>query len=205
MKNKPVILFEGGDGTGKTTSMNYLKSYYEKTGESVHIVESISYHTFLESHDKTWFDLTNNNTRYMEYISWQVNNYYKNIKPYIGKELILIDRFLPSCYAYNPIDSDQYSTLFMRVMDEMLRQFFIPDVTFIFHVPQNILAERYQKTEQPEKMKNLNFINFVQEEYQRFYTVYGVQWNVNWIAGDDAIERTLVKMLTIIEKKEKII
>lgn len=202
MENKPVVLFEGIDGSGKTYALMHLKEYYEKLGEKVHLVDSIPYHTFLDSHDKTWFDLTNRNTRYMEYISWQVNNYYKNIKPFLGKEIILIDRFLPSCYAYNSLDNDQYTMLFMFVMGQMLQQFFIPSLTFLFDVSDKVLLERYKVTEQPEAMKNLNFTNAVRGEYDRFVKTFGKQYHVHKIDGNQPIERTLVQMLNLIEGKE---
>ena len=202
METKPTILFEGLDGSGKTYALNHLKEFYEKKGERVRVVDSIPYHAFLESHDKNWFDLTSNNTRYFEYMAWQVNNYYKNIKPFLGQEIILIDRFMPSCFAYNSLDMDKFSFLFLNTMDSMMRGFFIPTVTFLFDVPNNILEERHQKTSQPEKMTNFDFINIVRSEYGRFQTLYGSQWNVKNINGTEPIEHILNYMINVIEPVE---
>lgn len=205
MENKPVILFEGLDGAGKTYALNHLKEFYEKQGELVHVVDSIPYHVFLESHDKSWFDLKNTNTRYFEYIAWQVNNYYKNIKPFLGKEIILIDRFLPSCFAYNNVDVDKFSFLFLNIMDSMMRGFFTPTVTFLFDVSNAVLTERHKRTEQPEKMTNLDFINTVRGEYDRFKTVYGSNWNVHSVAGDAPIEQILNYIVNIVDAKGSLV
>jgi thymidylate kinase len=205
MENKPIILFEGLDGSGKTYALNHLKEFYEKQGETVHVVDSIPYPVFLESHDKEWFDLSNANTRYFEYMAWQVNNFYKNIKPYIGQSIILIDRFLPSCFAYNAIDVDKYSFLFLSVMDTMLRNFFTPTVTFLFDVSNDVLQVRHQKTEQPEKMTNLDFINIVRSEYDRFKTVYGDKWHVYGVRGDAPIEQILNFIINTVEAKVSLV
>lgn len=197
--SKPIILFEGLDGAGKTYALNHLKEYYEKQGEKVHVVDSIPYQTFLDSHDKAWFDLTNTNTRYFEYMAWQVNNFYKNIKPYVGEAVILIDRFLPSCFAYNAVSVDPYAFLFLKVMDQLLKEFFAPSITFLFDVPNLVLSERHKQTAQPEKMTNFDFINTVRSEYERFVNIYGDKYNVHRMAGDVPIERTLVQMLEAIE------
>lgn len=196
---KPVILFEGLDGAGKTYALNHLKEFYEAKGETVHIVDSIPYHTFLESHDKNWFDLTNASTRYFEYMAWQVNNYYKNIKPFIGEDIILIDRFLPSCFAYNSVDRDRFSMLFMSVMDSLMRGFFTPNFTFLFDVSDDVLKERHAQTAQPEKMTDFDFINVVRTEYQRFISLYGAQWKVHQIDGSQPIEDILNEMINVVK------
>lgn len=196
---KPIILFEGLDGAGKTYALTHLKEYYERQGEKVHVVDSIPYHVFLESHDKAWFDLTNNNTRYFEYMAWQVNNFYKNIKPYAEDSIILIDRFLPSCFAYNAVTVDPYAFLFIKVMDQLLNEFFAPTITFLFDVPNSVLSDRHKQTAQPEKMTNFDFINAVRSEYERFVTLYGKRYNVQRMAGDIPIERTLRQMLEAVE------
>jgi len=166
--NKPVILFEGLDGAGKTYALEHLKKYYESKGESVHVVDSIPYPTFLDSHNPEWFDLTHPNTRYVEYLAWQVNNFYKNIEPHLGKSIILIDRYIPSCFAYNSLRDDKNFAAFQDIMTAMLTKFFRPDVTFLFDVPNEVLAERHKITSQPDKMTDFTFIELVRSKYRDF-------------------------------------
>jgi thymidylate kinase len=201
VENKPVILFEGLDGAGKTYALRHLKEFYELQGENVHVVDSLPYETFLNSHNKAWFDLHNANTRYVEYMAWQVNNYYKFIKPHLGRSVILIDRFLPSCFAYNAVEMDQYSFTYLQIMDILLRNFFKPDVTFLFDVPDSVLAARHGVTDQPEKMKNHEFISLVRSEYDRFIHVYGSLWNVKRVDGSQPIDHILRRMIEDIEAK----
>ena len=203
MKKKPVILFEGLDGAGKTYALSHLKDYYEKQGETVHVVDSIPYHVFLESHDKTWFDLTNPNTRYMEYLAWQVNNYYKNIHPYLGNVVILIDRYIPSCYAYNALRDDANAPVLAQVMKTMLEGFFKPDVTFLFDVTNEVLVERHKMTNQPEKMTDFHFIELVRGNYRAFRENFR-SWFVALVDGNRPIDYTLNFMLAIIDSREVI-
>ena len=86
-RNLPTILFEGLDGAGKTYALDHLKHYYEERDILVHVVDSIPFDKFMKSHDSDWFDLSSTNTKYVEFLSWQVNNYYKNILPYLHKRL----------------------------------------------------------------------------------------------------------------------
>ena len=138
--NLPTVLFEGLDGAGKTYALNHLKKYYEERDIPVHTVDSIPFDKFMKSHDPEWFDLSKPNTKYVEFLSWQVNNYYKNIVPHLHKKVILIDRFTPSCFAYNDIEGDTYGTFFYQIMDTYLKYFFIPSVTFFIDVPDHVIV-----------------------------------------------------------------
>ncbi len=199
---KPVVLFEGLDGAGKTYALEHLKKKYESEGETVHVVDSIPYHTFLASHDQAWFDLTHPNTRYMEYLSWQVNNFYKNIQPHLGKSIILIDRYIPSCYAYNSLKDDRYCPALKKTMDTLLTDFFTPDVTFLFDVPNEVLTERHKITEQPEKMTDFTFIELVRGKYREFMEGYRTQWFTVLADGSRPIDYTLNFMLAIIDSRK---
>lgn len=203
MKNKlPTVLFEGLDGAGKTYALTYLKRFYENKNIPIHVVDSIPFNVFLDSHDKAWFDLNLLNVRYTEYMAWQVNNYYKNIRPFIGKELILIDRYLPSCFAYNSMDDDRFSAFLADIMDSFLRKFFIPDITFLVDVPNEVLLERHEKTDQPVEMSKLVFINKVRDNYRKFYSIYhstGLWRNVFVLDGTKEINSLVKEMVSIID------
>jgi thymidylate kinase len=141
----------------------------------------------------------------MEYMGWQVNNYYNNIAPYIGKEVILIDRFLPSCFAYNALRPDPYSMTFVNIMDKLLKNFFVPDVTFWIDVDDDTLSKRHQSTDQPEKMTDLSFMRFVRSEYDRFCKTYATKevgpYYVKKLSGTDKIGDLVDNMLKVIAKR----
>ena len=188
-----------------TYAMNHLKKFYEDAGVPVRMVESIPYDEFMKSHEAKWFNLSPQNVKYMEYMGWQVNNYYNNIAPYIGKEVILIDRFLPSCFAYNALRPDPYSMVFVNIMDKLLKNFFVPDITFWFDIDDDTLSKRHQSTDQPEKMTDLSFMRFVRSEYDRFVKVYASKekgpYYVKKMDGTAKIGTLVEDMLKIITKK----
>lgn len=204
----PVILFEGLDGAGKTYALNHLKEHYEKKRIPVHVVDSIPFGTFLNSHDKEWFDLNIKNVRYVEYLAWQVNNYYKNIKPFIGREVILIDRFVPSCFAYNSFEQDEFGLFFEAMMERFLDSFYIPDVTFLVDVSNEVLLERHKRTDQPVQMSKLTFINEVRRNYSLFFQIharYGAWKNVEALDGTKDINELVKEMDGIINDRFKVI
>lgn len=198
MAQNLTILFEGVDGAGKTFALTNLKNYLEARKLPVHIVDSIPYDTFLRSHDPSWFNLNLQNVKYMEYLAWQVNNFYKNIKPYMGTHIILVDRFVPSCFAYNSLDkTDERSTHLSNIMQEMFN-FWQPDFTFWFDVPNDVLVERYKNTEQPVNMTAIPFINSVREKYSN---LCDTSWPMIRMNGAEDIESILQTMITRINHR----
>jgi len=187
--NLPVIAFEGLDGTGKSFGLNQLKVFYESLEIPVKIVDSIPYNIFKVAHDKQWYSLEHANILYMQYLAYEVNNYYKNIHEDLGKKVILIDRFIPSCFAYNTINDTTYESALKNIMNVLCTQFFKPDVTFIFEVSNEILFERHKITEQPEMVHNVQYMNLVKSRYELFFQKYKKTeqntsgWNIFMMSG----------------------
>lgn len=193
-----MILFEGVDGAGKTFAMEKLTEELERKEIPVTIVSSIPYETFIMSHDSDWFDLSITNIKYIEYLSWQVNNYYLNIKDQIRKGVVLVDRYIPSCYAYNELSDDTYTNVLHDMMSNMAKNFFKPDITFYFEVPDNVLIDRHNKTTQPEKMTNMKYINKVKNRYDEFFSKF--PYVCKKINGDQDIRLTVTQMVDSINK-----
>jgi len=196
----PVINFEGADGCGKSYALEHLKKYYEINNIPVTYVKSVPYHDFINAHSKEWYDMTNDNIRYMEYLAYEVNNYYKNILPNLGTSVILIDRYLPSCYAYNSqtnLDST-YKGVLSKVMDTLCANFFKPNVTFIFDVTDDVLIERFKVFRQHEELPNLDFVDKLRKKYLEFKQIYG-NWNIHFVNGNQPIESIIIEMLGYIE------
>lgn len=197
----PTILFEGIDGAGKTYALSHVKTLLEANQLPVHVVDSIPYETFMRSHDASWFNLNLTNVKYIEYLSWQVNNYYKNIQPFLGNSIVLIDRYFPSCYAYNDLDvatspysQDGIALVLAQVMDIFCTKFWRPDYTFLFDVQDDILFERHKTTNQPVSMTKLQFINKVRENYKMFEEFFG--WNIQKVDGNQNIDKIVNHILT---------
>jgi thymidylate kinase len=196
--SKLTILFEGVDGAGKTYALNHLKNYFESKNLPVHVVDSIPYETFLRSHDPSWFNLNIQNVKYVEYLAWQVNNFYKNIQPYLKSHIILVDRFVPSCYAYNSLDKDDHRSIILgRIMEEMFK-FWQPDYTFWFDVSNDVLIERHKQTEQPVNLTSLPFVNSVRERYTQ---LCDTSWPMTRMNGSEDIQSILTSMLSIVNTK----
>lgn len=199
----PTILFEGIDGSGKSTALEALRQHYANLGFQVKLVDSIPYEEFMSSCNSKWYDLTNDSSKYFQYLSYQVNNYYKNIKDATENSIVLIDRFIPSCYAYNVLPDDRYSDFFYDIMSRICLDFFKPNVTFLFDVENEVLFKRLNQTSQPDWVKNLEKINNIRSNYQYFKGTFG--WNTVEVNGNLPLVETVGIMDKEIQKflKEK--
>jgi thymidylate kinase len=197
----PVIGFEGVDGAGKDFAIKLLKTHFEQQGVPVVVAESIPYEFFVDkAHSSQWYNLHNVNIRYMQFLAYEVNNYYKNIQPFEGKAVVLVNRFIPSCFAYNSLEP---ITGFTDAMKDMMRvlceEFYKPDVTFWFDVPNEVLLDRFARTRQHEKTPDLTFVDKVRAQYGLFQEKYGIRYSMIKIDGTMTAERTLNEMLQIID------
>ncbi len=198
----PVVDFEGIDGAGKSYALDHLRKHYEEKEIPVVVVSSISVHEFIDAHDPKWYDITNDTTRFATYLTYQLNNYYKNIKPHIRKKVILIDRYIPSCFAYNRLYEDfdpEFQPLVFELINLMLTKFFIPDVTFLFDVDNNYLLERFKLYRKHEKLPDLKFTQAVREGYQLFTQTYDKQWDIKLMDGSKDINIIVQEMLRAID------
>jgi len=198
-----AIDFEGIDGAGKSYTLEHLKKYYEELGKEVVVVPSISTSDFKNSFDPKWYDIYNSNNRYVQYLAYEVNNYYKNIKPQVEEgKIVLVDRYIPSCYAYNELPNDRFNTFMVDFMQLLCRRFFIPDVTFIFDVSNDVIVDRFERFRKHEDKPDLTFTDKVRERYNKFILEYskpnGV-WNVFKINGSRPIEEIVKEMVQIVE------
>jgi thymidylate kinase len=196
----PVIGFEGVDGAGKDFAIKLLKAHFEKEGLPVVVAESIPYEFFVDkAHSPQWYNLHNVNIRYMQFLAYEVNNYYKNIQPFEGKSVVLVNRFIPSCFAYNAVET---ITGFTDAMHSMMRvlceDFYKPDVTFWFDAPNEVLLDRFARTRQHEKTPDLRFVDMVRAQYGVFQQKYGKRYNMVKLDGTLTAERTLDEMLQCI-------
>ena len=132
MSKKPVIVFEGIEGSGKTLHINYISKYLKKRGikhiklrepggtKNSEIIRS------LILSNKSNF---NKNTDLLLYLASRSEN-IDQIKKYQNKQIILIDRFIDSTIAYQHYGLGVNLSIIKRINKFLLKNFKV-DFTFL--------------------------------------------------------------------------
>ncbi len=151
MFKKPVIVFEGIEGSGKTHHINFVSKYLEK--------KKISYVRIREpggtiNSEKIRNLILNNNSNFSKntdlllYFASRSENIEK-LKKFYKKKIILIDRFVDSTIAYQHYGMGINLSFINNINKFLLKDFKI-DLTFLNVVNQKNMRIRLKQR------KNLN-------------------------------------------------
>ena len=160
MSKKPIIVFEGIEGTGKTYHINKVAKYLKKNNKRfIHIREPGGSNNSekirkLILNNKSSF---NKYTDLLLYLSARSEN-LDLIKKNIGKKIILIDRFTDSTIAYQHYGMGVNLKFIKNINDYLLKKIKI-NFTFL-----NIVNQRNMKKRLKQR-KNLN-------RYDRFNNIF---------------------------------
>ena len=151
MYKKPVIVFEGIEGSGKTLHINYISKYLKR--KKINFIKirepggckNSEKLRKLILNKKTTF---NRNTDLLLYLAARSENIAK-LKKYYKKKIILIDRFVDSTIAYQHYGFGIDLSIIKYINDYLLKNFKV-DFTFLNLVNMKNMAKRLNKR------KNLN-------------------------------------------------
>ena len=169
MYKYPIIVFEGIEGSGKTTHINYISKYLKKKRiQHIKIREpggsksSEKIRKLLLSNRSDF----NNKTDLLLYLAARSENIEKIILKNYKKKLILIDRFIDSTIAYQhfgmKIDKKIINSLNQFLLDKVK-----PNFTFLNIVSKKNLIKRLRKRTNKNRYDRfkLKFYNNVQRGY----------------------------------------
>ena len=160
MSKKPIIVFEGIEGTGKSYHINKVAKYLKKNKKDfIHIREPGGSNNSeiirkLILNNKSSF---NKYTDLLLYLSARSEN-VELIKKNIGKKIILIDRFTDSTIAYQHYGMGINLQFINNINNYLLKNIEI-DFTFLNTVDQRNMKLRLMKR------KNLN-------RYDKFNNIF---------------------------------
>ena len=139
MKNGYFITLEGGDGTGKTSQINALKTQLEKTGKTVVTTREPGGSTgaeeirnlLLQGEPNRWLPMT----EVLMLYAARLDHVERLIKPELAKgNWVISDRFADSSMAYQGYGHDLGEDAVMRVQKSALGDF-EPDLTIVLDLP----------------------------------------------------------------------
>ena len=143
-KNKPLIVFEGIEGTGKTTLINHVSSYLRKKNISFIKIREPGGNRNSELIRKLILNKKNkfnSFTDLMLYFAARSENVEKIINKHYRKKIILIDRFTDSTLAYQHYGMKLDKLLINRINRILLKRI-KPHITFLNLVNEKNLKKR---------------------------------------------------------------
>ena len=169
MSNKPIIVFEGIETSGKSTSLNKAIKYLKKN--------KIKYISFREPGGTNLSEKLrqlmlnkksklNNKTDLFLLMASRSENFDKILKENYKKKVILIDRFIDSTLAYQHYGMGLDKNLILR-MNNFLLGNFKPNFTFLSVVDKKNMLKRLKSRKNKNKYDNFNysFYNKVQKGF----------------------------------------
>ncbi len=168
-KKKPLIIFEGIEGSGKTTLINYVSNHLkQKKIKFIKIREpggnknsEIIRKLILNKKHKF-----NSFTDLMLYFAARSENIDKVIKNNYKKKIILLDRFIDSTLAYQHYGMGLSKKLIMDINKILLKNI-KPDFTFL-----NVISTKNLKTRLKLRKNKNRYDNFKLSFYRKVQKGY---------------------------------
>ena len=172
MSKKPIIVFEGIEGTGKSYHINKVAKYLNKNNKRfIHIREPGGSNNSeiirkLILNNKSSF---NKYTDLLLYLSARSEN-VELIKKNIGKKIILIDRFTDSTIAYQHYGMGINLKFIKNINDYLLKNINI-NFTFLNIVNQKNMKKRLKQRKNLNRYDKFNniFYDNVQKGFLKIY------------------------------------
>ena len=171
MSNNPIIVFEGIEGSGKTTLINHLSKYLKKVNKKfVKFREpggnknSEKIRKFILNNKSN----LNNKTDLLLYLAARSENYEKIIIKNYKKKIILIDRFVDSTLAYQHYGMGIDKYLILKINKFIIGNI-KPDLTFLNLVNKKNLKLRLKRRVNKNKYDKFafSFYNRVQKGFKK--------------------------------------
>ena len=188
MSKKPVIVFEGIEGSGKTYHLNLISKYLKK--------KKISYIKLREpggfkNSEKIRRLILNNKTNFNEntdlllYLAARSEN-IKELKKNYKKKIILIDRFTDSTIAYQHYGLNVNLSLIKKINNFLIKDFKV-NFTFLNLVSKSNMISRLKKRKKLNRYDKFDF-NFYFKVQKGFLKLAKNKKNYQLINSDLNIE-----------------
>ena len=169
MSKKPIIVFEGIEGSGKTFHLNNIARYLKKKRISFIKIREPGGNYNSEKIRKLILNKNSNfnpTTDLLLYLAARNENINIIIKKYFKKKVILIDRFVDSTTAYQHYGMGVNLNLIKNINKVILKGIKV-DFTFLHYVSNKNMKKRLLKR------KNLNrYDKFNMKFYQKVQSGY---------------------------------
>ena len=169
MSKKPIIVFEGIEGSGKTYHINNVSRYLKKKRISFIKIREPGGNHNSEKIRKLILNKNSNfnpTTDLLLYLAARNENINIIIKKYFKKKVILIDRFVDSTTAYQHYGMGVNLNLIKNINKVILKGIKV-DFTFLHYVSNKNMKKRLLKRKKLNRYDkfNYNFYSKVQNGF----------------------------------------
>ena len=169
MSKYPIIVFEGIEGSGKTTHINNVCKFLKKKNKKFIKIREPGGSKNSEKIRKL---ILNNKSKFSEktdlllMLSARSENVDKILSKHLNKKIILIDRFTDSTIAYQHYGM-KINLRIIKIINKFLLNKIKPDLTFLNIVNKKNLIIRLKKRKNKNRYDNFSyeFYNKVQKGF----------------------------------------
>lgn len=177
MKKGKFIVFEGGDGVGKTTQIELLANYIRKKDK---------YQDVLLTREPTWraeklrSKLIEDEDPFSDpeltaelFVKDRYEHYYNQILPALEQQaFVLCDRFSFSTIAYQSVQGVPIEKLLKMHEEAEIGR---PDLTFYIALPSRVAEQRMRQrgVEREKFERNLDFTRKLARQYSHLFNLSG--------------------------------
>jgi len=198
------ITFEGGEGTGKTTIINYISKYLESKGYNVVSTREPGGIDIAEQIRSIILDIKNTKMDYrteaLLYAASRTQHLAEKIIPALKEnKIVLCDRYLDSSLVYQGIARGLGIENVLKV--NMFATEYMPDITFFIDVKPEICFKRLKDNNREMDrldLEKMDFHNMVYEGYKEVAKMYPKR--IVSIDGDRKIEDIIEDIRIRIDK-----
>tara|TARA_B100001121_G_C18443749_1_gene505055 strand:- start:34 stop:648 length:615 start_codon:yes stop_codon:yes gene_type:complete len=162
-KKKPLIVFEGIEGSGKTTLINYISKYFQKKNIKFIRIREPGGNKNSEIIRKIILSKKNDLNSFTDlllYLAARSENIEKTIKKNYQKKIILLDRFTDSTIAYQHYGMGISKSL-IENLNKIILQRVKPNIVFLNIVNMQSLSKRLNSR------KNKNRYDFFKNKFYK--------------------------------------
>ena len=198
---KPLIIFEGIEGTGKTTLINYVSKHLKK--KNISFVKLREPGGNINSEKIRKLILNKNNkfnsfTDLMLYLAARNENIENVIKKNYKKKVILLDRFVDSTIAYQHYGMGINKTIIDKINSFLLRNI-KPNITFLNIIDMKVLKQRLSLRKNKNRYDKFK-INFYKKVQNGFLKLAKNKSNYVIISSNNNLHENKCKVLNRILK-----
>jgi|TARA_B100000929_G_scaffold289910_1_gene281873 dTMP kinase len=200
-KKKPLIVFEGIEGTGKTTLINHVSTYLRKKNISFVKIREPGGNRNSELIRKLILNKKNkfnSFTDLMLYFAARSENIEKIINKYYTKKIILIDRFTDSTLAYQHYGM-KLDKLLINKINRILLKKINSQITFLNIVSEKNLKKRLNIRKNKNRYDNFK-IKFYKKVQNGFLKISKNKKNYILINSNNNLAENKKKVLNQILK-----
>ncbi len=198
------ITFEGGEGTGKTTIINYISKYLNDKGYGVVTTREPGGIDIAEQIWSIILDVKNTKMDYrteaLLYAASRTQHLAEKVIPALKEnKIVLCDRYLDSSLVYQGIARGLGIDNVLKI--NMFALQYMPNITFFIDVKPEICFKRLKDNNREMDrldLENMSFHNMVYEGYKEVAKMYPER--IISIDGDRRIEEIIEDIRIRIDK-----